>query len=873
MQIIDQLLNKKYDNHILPFLWMHGEDENTIRHYIAKIDESGIKAVCLESRPHPDYLSEGWWRDVGVVLAECKQRNMQVWFFDDQHFPTGYAGGALEKAENTHLQKTFLAQTQLDFVGPQSDVAITVSWAAGNRPNIMSVGQEENVEIKSTCNRNQILTVLASRKTGFHQIDGATTIDVTGKVTGGVLCWDIPEGDWTISVLYTTQDNGEVATKGYLNPLVPEATDLLIDNVYEKHYVHFKSEFGRTIAGFFSDEPRFGNIKGPSAIIGQQPMPLPWSEDVINLMVIAMKIDRETLLKQLPSLFNGETEADYQVRYAYMNVVSKMYKNNFSLRIGRWCRKHHVRYIGHVIEDNNAHARLGYGAGHFFRSMAGQDMAGIDVVLHQLLPQQNKGYFNAMTATGWDGEFFHYALAELGSSLGRLDPTKAGQTMCELFGAFGWAENLTFMKWLADHMLVRGVNQFVPHAFTMKPFPDPDCPPHFYADGHDPSYAGLPLLMTYMNRVATMFSGGQHVAQVGVLYHGEAEWSGEAMLLQKVTRQLVESQTGFEIVPTEWVNCAEISSNGFQINQTIFKALIVPYSQRLPYATVKRLVVLAKAGVKVIIIDAIPSGFSDHDQDLTLLKCLKDNAEVKQLKSFIGEILNLPIDHLITGNKQPDLRYYHYRTTDGHLMMLFNENTIKSMTLKLPLTRDWAQYDPMTNTTATFGVSNTCKQVTLLPAESMLLYSVNDVHHLPPKLEKKAARPLQHGEWQIKLNGHGLKADLPMKWNATMLPKLGQADGYRNFVGTVCYRTSIMRQTTDHYIELGGADGMITLFVDGKDIGTRIGTPYRFKLPVGNGKQLLELRWTSNLAYNQRDYLSQYMVLKPLGFVGDLLIG
>ena len=43
------------------------------------------------------------------------------------------------------------------------------------------------------------------------------------------------------------------------------------------------------------------------------------------------------------------------------------------------------------------------------------------------------------------------------------------------------------MKWIADHFLVRGVNWFVPHAFSMAAFPDWDCPPHFYAHGQTPS--------------------------------------------------------------------------------------------------------------------------------------------------------------------------------------------------------------------------------------------------------------------------------------------------------------------------------------------------------------------------------------------------
>ena len=63
---------------IMPFLWLHGEGEALIREGMARIFDSGIGAVCVESRPHPDFLGDGWWRDLDVVLDEAKKRRMKV---------------------------------------------------------------------------------------------------------------------------------------------------------------------------------------------------------------------------------------------------------------------------------------------------------------------------------------------------------------------------------------------------------------------------------------------------------------------------------------------------------------------------------------------------------------------------------------------------------------------------------------------------------------------------------------------------------------------------------------------------------------------------------------------------------------------------
>lgn len=48
---IEKVLSGREENHILPFFWLHGESEETLREYMDVIHRSNIGAVCLESRP------------------------------------------------------------------------------------------------------------------------------------------------------------------------------------------------------------------------------------------------------------------------------------------------------------------------------------------------------------------------------------------------------------------------------------------------------------------------------------------------------------------------------------------------------------------------------------------------------------------------------------------------------------------------------------------------------------------------------------------------------------------------------------------------------------------------------------------------------
>lgn len=50
-----QVLKGAYDNHVLPFLWMKGEDHKTIAEYLEKIAGADIHEVCLEP-PAPRFL-------------------------------------------------------------------------------------------------------------------------------------------------------------------------------------------------------------------------------------------------------------------------------------------------------------------------------------------------------------------------------------------------------------------------------------------------------------------------------------------------------------------------------------------------------------------------------------------------------------------------------------------------------------------------------------------------------------------------------------------------------------------------------------------------------------------------------------------------
>ena len=530
---IQRLLAGETDNHMLPFFWQHGEDEATLRDYMRAIHEANCGAVCVESRPHPDFCGPKWWADMDIILDEARKRGMKVWILDDSHFPTGYANGAVETVPAELCRQSICAVK----TAPEEDAQFPPAFV----PNLAE-------------------QYILPNRPKPRQYDDDTILSV--KVVGNA--------KWTVGL---SRNMGY--HRNYINMLDKESVRLLIDAVYEPHYARYKDDFGTTIAGFFSDEPELGNghLYDMETRLGTD-NDFPFGREMPAALEARLGADWAEKIYLLWDN-DGDKEETAAVRYAYMDAVTTLVSDNFSWQLGDWCRERGVAYIGHVIEDNGAHTRTGPSLGHYFRGLAGQDMAGIDDIGGQVYPQGEDDNSRNYMGQIRNADFYHFTLARLASSAAAIEPLKQGRAMCEIFGNYGWAEGVQLEKYLADHFMVRGVNYYVPHAFSPKAFPDPDCPPHFYAHGNNPQYRHFGELMAYMNRVCTLISSGERVAEVAVLYHAEAEWRGAYTPCDEAARLLEEAQIGFDIIPQDMLDVPE------RYIQRGYKAVITESSESL----------------------------------------------------------------------------------------------------------------------------------------------------------------------------------------------------------------------------------------------------------------------------------------------------
>lgn len=851
---LSRILNQQETNMLMPFLWLHGEPKATVREGILRIHEAGMKEVCVESRTHPNFLGEAWWNDMRFILDTCQELGMRVWLLDDAHFPTGEAAGQVPM-EN---RKWMLHEDHVDVVGPCPDAAL--------------------LPLQSL--HGSIYRILAARRTGMGE-QGEHPVDITHCLKDELVYWDIPDGIWRIFYLTVDQSTHQGNSYSdhldtYLDPTSKDGTQVLLRTVYEPHYEHFGKYFGNVFAGFFSDEPQVGTCARYDAIYGTTPfLPAVWGENVERAMREKLGNDYGSVL---PALWYDMGKGTSAVRLAYMDAVSRLYKENFSDVLGDWCRAHHVAYIGHVIEENNCHARLGHGAGHYFRALSGQDMAGIDLVLHQVVPGLRTSCHTWQPkGREADDEFFYFGLCQMAASLARLDPKKMGRVMIENFGAYGWGSGLRQMKWLADFALVRGCNRFVPHAFTLHAFPDADCPPHFYAMGHNPQYRYTHVLSRYINRIANLIDGGEQQCEVCVLYHAEAEWCAETMFSQVPVRILSERQIDSNIVPFDMLRSAHtrIEAGMLWIRQAGYRVLIVPRMSVMPHEMARWLQEAIEQGLPVLFVDALPvrldTGESYPYADRQALK-------VVQQDELADRVAGMTPSPMLVPAEIRHLRYYHYLRAGLHCYLLMNESISERIQtdIALPVAERLCQYDAFENTLRAIRKTDGKVRITIEPYEMVVLLA-GDVE-AGIQLDADASSSTSERElrtaWKISTStaeAYPVFTEMP---DRTRLENITSPGLLPRFSGTICYETAFTVNESERLVtlDLGRVGEIAEVWINDANIGTRIAPPYRFHLKgaAKPGLNRLRVEVTNTLGYQQRDDLSAYQPLMPSGLMGPV---
>jgi len=799
---------------LIPLLWTQGQPPATIRAVVREIAAGGNTGFVWESRPHPDYLGPKWWDDLSVAVDEARWLSLDVWIFDEWMYPSGIAGGKVV-AENPGLTHHILRDRSLVADGPYPEKEWGIPGGLKTAETIVSVAA--------------FPAVIGNN---FPSVDLSTA---AGRKDLSEIRWAVPNGRWRICWVTAAP---ELPKEGWrmetmIDILNPKAAEAFIRLTHEETYKRFASDFGKTIKGFFSDETGFRNITSYDSLPGKPGMPMPWSPVFLDYFRKAKGYDPGPWLA---SLWYDLGARGREVRYDLMDAYATAFAEAFFKPQQDWCRRHGVRLIGHLVEDNGADHQLGYGPGHWFRAMSYFDVPGIDIVGYQVMPGLDAGTSRWIPDSGpdWDQEFFQFGLPSMarGAALIKGSP----EIFSEAFGAYGWSEGLRMVKEIGDWHFVNGIGILSPHAMTMK-YHDPDCPPHFNRTSGNPQWRYYSAWADYAKRIQTLLADSLPVYDAAVLYTAESSWAGPAQSAAPIVRTLEKRLISTVVLPYEtWASEGVIKKGRWNYHGQSFSLIVLPSVRFVPAGVMTRLADFAERGGRVVVIDPRPEGSVDGRADGEVLKAVErlERARGKAFCAFsdIGEI-TAGLSKIRFESGSQNVMISRRMAKEGEWILVHNRSLD-------------------TEAAGRFVVKNGRGGMARYDAEQGIFFTVPFKAH-KDGLEAELKIP-PGAMWCLRLGTRmpqakrsadfGPGEDIRVEWDVIELDDSGKQSGlavhkknledwrtwkeWPKFAGTLRYQASLDLPSSDGALALdaGRVGEIAELRVDGRPMGVRLAPPY-----------------------------------------------
>lgn len=202
MQIKEKLSNIPTEYQPVPFWsWNDKLEPDELRRQIRWMKDNGIGGFFMHARGglNTKYMSKEWMECIEACCDEAQKNQMDAWGYDENGWPSGFAGGKLLEDVNNldhYLEHSFGKYDK------EADLSYTIS---GDDVTIVKC-EDDNSDVKDNDN---YLNIYVRR--------AVSTVDI----------------------------------------LNPEIVKKFINNTHEKYKEYFGDEFSKKFKGFFTDEPQF----------------------------------------------------------------------------------------------------------------------------------------------------------------------------------------------------------------------------------------------------------------------------------------------------------------------------------------------------------------------------------------------------------------------------------------------------------------------------------------------------------------------------------------------------------------------------------------------------------------------------------------
>jgi hypothetical protein len=290
--------------------WNDALDPEELRWQVREFAAKGFGGYFMHARVGlaTPYLSKEWMNCIRACLEEGRKVNTESWLYDEDKWPSGFAGGKVPAKGDEYKGK----YVEIKKISPEELLSIS------SDPTSLGIFR---IQLSSPTTLKQFKRVSQPKKLKSHEQLFAFKVGITEKT------------NWL---------NGE----SYADLLSPKAVDEFLRVTHDAYAKEFRSEFGEYMPGIFTDEPTFSQLKKLPDI--------PWTEGMAEYF---QKINGYSLLDKLPLLFY-DGEGSHKVRYDFHKTLTLRFVEAWTKRYSKKCTKHGLIMTGHYLAEDTLESQI-----------------------------------------------------------------------------------------------------------------------------------------------------------------------------------------------------------------------------------------------------------------------------------------------------------------------------------------------------------------------------------------------------------------------------------------------------------------------------------------------------------------------------------
>lgn len=495
--------NKEFS--IMPF-WLINDtlDLEKMFEQIDDLKAKGVDGFVFHPRMGmartPEYLSDEYMDYVAACVERAKQNDMKVILYDEAAYPSGSAHGLVAKTDPMYASRR-LQKRPLDTLELSENESV-----------FLYVSRTENGE--------------------YHSAKKAEELPEGEKYALA----ECPTFGY-IRGIYDDEDDGMPNAPASADLLNPAAVDCFIRLTHDKYYSRLSEHFGKTVIGFFTDEP---SICGRGAKLDNS---IIWSGRLID-DIIAAGGSEETVISVL---FDREDSKD--AWRIYGEAVRIRLERDYYGKLSAWCVSHGIDLMGHPADSGDMDSQKFFG------------VPGQDLVWQQVAPDK--------PLDSWEG-----VMGKCSSDAARM--LGARRNSNEVLGVCGrpgnpWDFTVSDMLWYFNFLFVRGVNLLIPHAFYYSlrtKVQSNERPPDVGLNNI--WWEDYRMYSDYVKRMCALNTDSYNHPYAAVLAPGQT-------MPQTPVVPLYENQIEFNYINENFLDRAEIVDGGFRVKDNFYNILLVSY--------------------------------------------------------------------------------------------------------------------------------------------------------------------------------------------------------------------------------------------------------------------------------------------------------